>query len=120
MSPTHEVTAAPSPLAEIENDDLATEVEVRELAIPTELHRQRLDRALVSLLPEFSRNHLKHMIEEGCVTLSDQVVIKVAHLVKAFEVCQVRLQPTDMSQAFVPQDLSIDVVFEDEHLRVIH
>jgi 23S rRNA pseudouridine1911/1915/1917 synthase len=25
-----------------------------------------------------------------------------------------------MSQAFVPQDLSIDVVFEDEHLRVIH
>jgi 23S rRNA pseudouridine1911/1915/1917 synthase len=75
---------------------------------------------LVSLLPEFSRNHLKHMIEEGCVTLNDQVVSKVAHLVKAFEACQVRLQPTDMSQAFVPQDLSIDVVFEDEHLRVIH
>jgi len=25
-----------------------------------------------------------------------------------------------MSQAFVPQDLPLDVVFEDEHLRVIH
>ena len=120
MSPNHKATQALPILAEIENDELATEVEVRELAIPTELHRQRLDRALVSLLPEFSRNHLKHMIEEGCVTLNDQVVIKVAHLVKAFEACQVRLQPTDMSQAFVPQDLSIDVVFEDEHLRVIH
>jgi len=30
------------------------------------------------------------------------------------------LQPTDMSQAFVPQDLPLDVVFEDEHLRVMH
>ena len=57
MSPNHKATQALSILAEIENDELATEVEVRELAIPTELHRQRLDRALVSLLPEFSRNH---------------------------------------------------------------
>jgi 23S rRNA pseudouridine1911/1915/1917 synthase len=48
------------------------------------------------------------------------VVTKVAHLVKAFDSCQVRLQPTDMSQAFVPQDLPLDVVFEDAHLRVIH
>ena len=120
MSPTHKAPPAPPILAELESDDLAPEVEVRELTITTELHRQRLDRALVSLLPEFSRNHLKHMIEDGCVRLGEQVVTKVAHLVKAFEACQVRLQPTDMSQAFVPQDLPLDVVFEDEHLRVIH
>jgi 23S rRNA pseudouridine1911/1915/1917 synthase len=120
MSPTHKAPTAPPTLAELESDDLATEVEVRELAIPTDLHRQRLDRALVSLLPEFSRNHLKHMIEDGSVSLGEQVVTKVAHLVKAFEACQVRLQPTDMSQAFVPQDLPLDVVFEDEHLRVVH
>ena len=120
MSPTHKAPPAPPTLAELESDDLAIEVEVRELAIPTELHRQRLDRALVSLLPEFSRNHLKHMIEDGCVSLDNQVLTKVAHLVKAFDACQVRLQPTDMSQAFVPQDLPLDVVFEDEHLRVIH
>ena len=120
MSPTHKAPPAPPTLAELESDDLAAEVEVRDLAIPTDLHRQRLDRALVTLLPEFSRNHLKHMIEEGCVSVGDQVVTKVAHLVKAFDSCQVRLQPTDMSQAFVPQDLPLDVVFEDEHLRVIH
>ncbi len=120
MSPTHKAPPALSILAELESDDLAPEVEVRELTITTKLHRQRLDRALVSLLPEFSRNHLKHMIEDGCVRLGEQVVTKVAHLVKAFEACQVRLQPTDMSQAFVPQDLPLDVVFEDKHLRVIH
>ena len=120
MSPTHKAPTALPTLAELESDELAVEVEVRDLAFPTDLHRQRLDRALVTLLPEFSRNHLKHMIEEGCVSVSDQVVTKVAHLVKAFDSCQVRLQPTDMSQAFVPQDLPLDVVFEDEHLRVMH
>lgn len=120
MSPDHKAPTDPLTGLDIESDELATEVEVRELSIPTELHRQRLDRALVTLLPEFSRNHLKHMIEDGCVTLGTQVVTKVAHLVKAFETCQVRLQPTDMSQAFVAQDLAVDVVFEDEHLRVIH
>ena len=96
MSPTHKAPPALSILAELESDDLAPEVEVRELTITTELHRQRLDRALVSLLPEFSRNHLKHMIEDGCVSLDNQVLTKVAHLVKAFDACQVRLQPTDM------------------------
>ena len=120
MSPTHKAPPAPPTLAELESDELAVEVEVRDLAFPTDLHRQRLDRALVTLLPEFSRSHLKHMIEEGCVSVGEQVVTKVAHLVKAFDTCQVRLQPTDMSQAFVPQDLPLDVVFEDEHLRVIH
>jgi 23S rRNA pseudouridine1911/1915/1917 synthase len=120
MSPIHKAPPAPPTLAELESDELAVEVEVRDLAIPTDLHRQRLDRALVTLLPEFSRNHLKHMIEEGCVSVGEQVVTKVAQLVKAFDSCQVRLQPTDMSQAFVPQDLPLDVVFEDEYLRVIH
>ena len=120
MSPDHKALTDPETLLDMETDELGTEVEVRELTMPTELHRQRLDRALVRLLPEFSRNHLKHMIEEGCVTLGSHVVTKVAHLVKAFELCSVRLQPTDMSQAFVAQDLAVDVVYEDMHLRVIH
>jgi 23S rRNA pseudouridine1911/1915/1917 synthase len=86
------------------------------------LHRDRLDRALVALLPEFSRNHLKHLIEDGCVSLlaHAQPVTKVAHLVKAAETYSIRLQPTEMSQAYLPQAMDLDVVFEDAHLRVIH
>jgi 23S rRNA pseudouridine1911/1915/1917 synthase len=120
MSPNHKAPPALTTLAELESDELALELEVRELSMPIELHRQRLDRALVALLPEFSRNHLKHMIEEGCIKLGDQVVTKVAHLVKAFDTCQVRLQPTDKSHAFVPQDMPLDVVYEDAYLRVIN
>jgi len=109
-------------LTEVEPDELDTDVELRDILIPPELHRERLDRALVHLLPEFSRNHLKHLIEDGCVSLlgNESPVTKVAHLVKAADGYRVRLQPTEMSQAYLPQAMDLDVVFEDEHLRVIH
>ncbi|MEY4675654.1 MAG: hypothetical protein RLZZ470_161 [Pseudomonadota bacterium] len=119
--PSHE-PLVPAGLTEVEPDDLDTDVELRDILIPTELHRERLDRALVQLLPEFSRNHLKHLIEDACVALigSDKAVTKVAHLVKAAESYRVRLQPTEMSQAYLPQAMDLAVVYEDEHLRVIH
>ena len=44
------------------------EVETRELAIPTELHGERLDRALAVLLPEFSRSFSQQLLSEGCVS----------------------------------------------------
>jgi len=107
--------------AQVDADDLDTEVEERRLEIPPQLHRQRLDRALVQLMPEFSRNHLKHLIEDACVSSNSlaEPIAKVAYLVKAAETITVRLQPTAMSQAYVAQNMPLDIVYEDEHLRVI-
>lgn len=112
----------PVAIAEVDADELDAEVEERRLEIPSQLHRERLDRALVQLMPEFSRNHLKHLIEGACVSSSAQTnpIAKVAYLVKAAETITVRLQPTAMSQAYVPQAMALDIVYEDAHLRVIH
>ena len=122
MRPTTTEPLVPPVLTEVEPDDLDTDVELRDILIPPELHRERLDRALVHLLPEFSRNHLKHLIEDACVALvsGDKTITKVAHLVKAAESYRVRLQPTEMSQAYLPQPMDLDLVFEDDYLRVIH
>ncbi len=112
-----------SPIAaEVDADELDAEVEERRLEIPPLLHRERLDRALVQLMPEFSRNHLKHLIEQACVSSNALAIpiAKVAYLVKAAETITVRLQPTAMSQAYVPQAMPLDIVYEDAHLRVIH
>jgi 23S rRNA pseudouridine1911/1915/1917 synthase len=108
--------------AEVDADELDAEVEERRLEIPPHLHRDRLDRALVQLMPEFSRNHLKHLIEDACVSSSSHngPMTKVAYLVKAAETITVRLQPTAMSQAYVPQAMPLDIVYEDAYLRVIH
>jgi 23S rRNA pseudouridine1911/1915/1917 synthase len=108
------------PTTETDSDELEADAEERRLEIPTHLHRERLDRALVHLMPEFSRNHLKHLIEDGCVSHQATPVTKVAYLVKAAETITVRLQPTAMSQAYVAQAMDLDIVYEDAYLRVIH
>jgi 23S rRNA pseudouridine1911/1915/1917 synthase len=120
MPPT-DIPIPPAMAAE-ETEELDNEFERRDVEIPPDLHRDRLDRALVRLIPEFSRNYLKQLIEDGFVypANSTDPVRKVAHLVKAAERYQVHLQPTDMSQAYLPQEMALDLVFEDAFLRVIH
>jgi 23S rRNA pseudouridine1911/1915/1917 synthase len=39
--------------------------------------------------------------------------------VKAGEAGEIELRPTPQSQAFVPEDLPLTVVYEDEHLRIV-
>ena len=93
--------------------------EVREFSIPPAHHKDRLDRVLAELIPEFSRNYLRQLIEAGAVQLKGRVVTKPSTGVLAGETGQVELRPTPQSQAFKPEAMPLRVVYEDEHLRVI-
>ena len=94
--------------------------EVRHDEVPVALQGWRLDRALAHLVPEFSRNYLQQLIEQGDVLLEGQVASKSSAKVKFGHHITVTLRATLQSQAFVPQDMPIDVVYEDEHLRVVN
>ncbi len=83
-------------------------------------HGERLDRWLTGLAPEFSRNHLQSLIERGCVLLDGRVLLKPAHKLRAGQRVEIELQPTDESRAFRAEAMSLDIVFEDEHLAVIN
>jgi len=98
------------------------EVETRELSIPTELHGERLDRALAVLLPEFSRSYSQQLLSEGCVSCVlpvPRVMTKASAKVRMGERYQLTLRPTPQSQAFKPEDIPLDVIYEDEDLRVL-
>ncbi|WP_310626089.1 RluA family pseudouridine synthase [Limnohabitans sp.] len=98
------------------------EVEARELAIPAELHGERLDRALAVLLPEFSRSYSQQLLSEGCVSCLQplaRVMTKASAKVRMGERYQLILKPTPQSQAFKPEDIPLHVIHEDEDLRVI-
>jgi 23S rRNA pseudouridine1911/1915/1917 synthase len=82
-------------------------------------HGQRLDRALAAQVPEFSRSYLQQLIEAGAVRLAGEVATKASQKVRAGEAGEVDLRPTPQSQAFLPEDLPLAVVHEDEHLCVI-
>ena len=93
--------------------------EIRSFTIPVAHHKDRLDRALAELIPEFSRNYLRQLIEAGAVQLKGRVLTKPSASVQAGEAGQIELRPTPQSQAFKPEPMALRVVHEDAHLRVI-
>lgn len=103
-----------------ELDDVTTEVEWRKVTVSAAQHGGRLDRALVDGAPEFSRNYLQQLIEAGLVTVNTQKVLKASSRVKAGDALSIELRPTPQSQAFTPQAMPLNVVFQDEHLLVIN
>jgi 23S rRNA pseudouridine1911/1915/1917 synthase len=98
----------------------AQDAERRTFTLAQPHHGQRLDRALVSLVPEFSRSYLQQLIEQGGVTIAGQAVTRPAHRVKAGDTGAIELRPTPQSQAFKPEPVPLDVVHEDEHLLVVN
>ncbi len=118
------VGAAPDAEAD-DGPDFAAEAgdappDIRELAVPADLHQQRLDKALAQLVPEFSRSYLQQLMAQGAVHLLGHAALKPAQKVRAGELIRVEMRPTLQSQAFRPETLPIDVVYEDEHLLVVN
>jgi len=100
--------------------DDAEQAEQRPLSIDASLHGQRLDRVLAANFTEFSRSYLQQRIEAGDVLLDGQPAGKASAKVRLGQRVLVTLRETPQSRAFVPQDLPIETVYVDEHLRVVH
>lgn len=100
--------------------DTGVEVEWREWVVGASQHGMRLDRALAELIPEFSRSYLQQLIEAGAVTRDKRPLGKPSARVKAGDHGLIELRPTPQSQAFKPEAMDLEVVFEDEHLMVIN
>lgn len=99
---------------------LEPQAEQRTLVFAAAHHGMRLDRALVELVPEFSRNYLQQLIEAGSVLINGQVLVKSSHKVKVSDVGLIELRPTPQSQAFKAEAMALDVVYADAHLLVIN
>lgn len=100
--------------------DEALDVETRLLVFGALHHGFRLDRALVELVPEFSRSYLQQLIELGGVKLNGVVVRKASTRIKASDRGSIELRPTPQSQAFRPEAMALDIVYEDACLMVIN
>jgi len=105
--------------AEAVEAEAEAEAEWRCGVVPTAEHGTRLDKALVTLAPEFSRSHLQRLLEAGHVRLDGAVATASSQRVKSGQRLEVELIPTDESRAFRPQPMALVVLHEDEHLLVI-
>lgn len=114
------ISSAPILTESDELEETAADVEWRKLSVSAQQHGERLDKALVEGAPEFSRNYLQQLIEAGRVTINAQPGRKASHKVKAGDLLVIELRPTPQSQAFTPQAMALDILFQDAHILVIN
>jgi 23S rRNA pseudouridine1911/1915/1917 synthase len=113
------VQAPHTPEEQTEVETQESEVERRRSIVPAALHGQRLDKAVVAFVPEFSRNHLQGLIEGGHVVVDGRIVETASRKVSAGQTLEIELVPTAESRAFIAEALPLQIVFEDEHLLVV-
>ena len=92
--------------------------EIRTAIIPQELAGSRLDQALASVFPEYSRSRLSEWIRRGLATV-DRRPCRGRDRVAGGERIELKPAPAMDSERWEPQPLGIAVVHEDAHLLVV-
>ena len=81
-------------------------------------HGWRVDHYLSRLFPNYSRALFQRALEQKSVVLNG-LAVKAARRVRVNDVLDVRL-PELPDSSLPPEDIPLDVVFEDEHLVIIN
>lgn len=102
------------------DDPAESPAERRQVTVSAALHGSRLDKVLVSMAGEFSRNHLQGLIEAGHVWVDGRPQTSASRKALAGQVITVELMPTQECRAFRPEPMSLDIVYEDDHLLVVN
>lgn len=79
----------------------------------------RVDVALQQILPEFSRSKLQEWIKNEFI-LVNQSPVSAKHKVYAGDEIKIIIQQNPENNAFLPEAIPLDIIFEDETLLVIN
>ncbi|NUY57725.1 MULTISPECIES: 23S rRNA pseudouridine(1911/1915/1917) synthase RluD [Salinivibrio] len=80
---------------------------------------QRLDQAIAELFPDYSRSRIKTWIQAGQVSLDGMAVDKPRQKVMGGEQVEIATEIED-DDRWLPQEIPLDVVYEDNDLLVIN
>ena len=79
---------------------------------------KRIDRYLASRLPDYSRTFLQKLVKEGAVLVNGRTV-KSSYDIQKGDVISVRVPVLEESKV-VPEDIPINIVYEDDYLMLIN
>ena len=91
----------------------------RLLIVPENQSGLRLDVALQQLLPEFSRSKLQEWIRNKYVLVNQSYVSTKLKVYTGDEI-KVIVQQNPENNAFLPEAIPLDIIFEDDTLLVIN
>lgn len=93
--------------------------EERIAQIPENSAGLRFDQALTALFPDYSRSRLQAWLKDGLILLNGERARAKDRVFGGEMVC-LQVQPTPEEAAFLPENLPLDIVFEDDSLLVIN
>ncbi|WP_249960769.1 23S rRNA pseudouridine(1911/1915/1917) synthase RluD [Histophilus somni] len=80
---------------------------------------QRLDQTLAELFPDYSRSRLKTWIEGDLVKVNGEIINVARTKVYGGELVEICVEIEEESR-FEPENLPLNIVYEDEHILVIN
>ncbi len=95
-----------------------TAEQIYRVTVPDELAGERLDKALASIWPAFSRSRLQGWMRNGALLVDGERPAQRT-AVRGGELVELTLTP-EPEVSLAPQAISLDVVYEDEDLLVIN
>ncbi len=88
------------------------------IIIDQEYVGQRIDKILKQKLGDYSRTQIQQMIQDGCVKVNNQIV-KVSYKVNEQDCIDVHI-PEPENTTILPEDIPLDIVYEDQDVIVIN
>ncbi len=88
------------------------------LIVPQILTKQRIDKYIAGFIENASRTKVQKAIDLGYVTVNGEIV-KSNYLVKPGDEIEIELEYPD-KQDVVPENIPLDIVFEDEYILIIN
>ncbi len=86
--------------------------------VPDGLIGKRLDQAVADLFPDYSRSRLQNWIKDGSLTV-DGKSWRIRDKVFGGEEIVIDAQ-LNVIDSFVPREMPLDIMFEDEHIMIIN
>jgi len=88
------------------------------VTVPDNSPGVRVDRFLAESLDGLSRSRIKALIDDGYLTVDDTIITDASRKVRSGEVIALEVPPA-LPASPEPQDIPLDVVFEDDQVVVI-
>jgi 23S rRNA pseudouridine1911/1915/1917 synthase len=87
--------------------------------VEEEFNGKRVDQFLSSVYPEYSRSYYQKLIKDGFVLINDKKVKKPSSKVKINEIYTLLVPPPEELE-IVPENIPLDIYFEDKDIAVIY
>ncbi|MDA9642486.1 23S rRNA pseudouridine(1911/1915/1917) synthase RluD [Nitrosomonadales bacterium] len=91
----------------------------KNFVVPNKYVGQRSDSVIHELMPEYSRAKIQSWIKKGFIKIDSEKFTTKRKLIGG-ELIDVDIQPEEQANQFEPEDLAIDIVYDDEDILVIN